>query len=97
MTGPQKGGRRYNQHNRQPRRGRKGKIMGYYDYRELRAAALASNATQADIDALGEWVHQYGQRYWNGEYFDANNGLRVYPVYRETEPDEYELTGYEIR
>ena len=71
--------------------------MGYYDYRELRAAALSSDATQADIDALGEWFHQYGQRYWNGEYFDANDGLRVYPVYQEMEPDEYELTGYEMR
>ena len=70
--------------------------MGYYDYRELRAAALASDATQSDIDALGEWFHQYGQRYWNGEYFDAN-GLRVYPVYQEMEPDEYELTGYEMK
>ena len=70
--------------------------MNYYNYQEIRAAATAPNAAQADIDALGEWFQANGQQYWNGEYFDAD-GLRVYPVYRETEPDEYELTGYEIR
>lgn len=77
--------------------GGKGKTMGCYDYEELRAAALASDATQADIDALGEWFQQHGMAHWNGEYFDADDGLRVYPVYRETAPDEYELTGYEIK
>ena len=71
--------------------------MSYYDYDELRSAATAPNATQADIDALGEWFQVHGQRYWNGEYFDADGGVRVYPVYQEIAQDEYELTGYELR
>ena len=67
-----------------------------YTYDELRAAATAENATQADIDCLGEWFEAYGQSYWNGEYYEAD-GVSLYPVYKETDPDEFELIGYEIR
>lgn len=67
-----------------------------YNYAEIRAAAIAANATQADIDRLGEWFEAYGQSYWNGEYYEAD-GVSLYPVYKETEPDEFELIGYEIR
>ena len=66
-------------------------MTNYYDYEELRAKAL--NGKQEDIDALGEWLEQHGEKYWNGEYYDAD-GLRVYPVYNELDEDEYELTGY---
>ena len=70
--------------------------MGYYDYERLRAAAAAPGASQADVDALGSWFADYGTDYWNGEYYDAE-GLRVYPVYAETEPGEFELKKYDIR
>lgn len=71
--------------------------MGYYDYEDLRATATAPNATQADIDALGAWFQAHGQRYWNGAYYDADDGIRVFPVYQKVGPDDYEITGYEIR
>ena len=70
--------------------------MGYYDYEELRAAAIAPGAAQEQINALGEWFAQHGDRYWNGESYDAD-GYRLVPIYEETEPDEYELAGYELR
>ena len=45
---------------------------------------------------MGEWFDHYGNDYWNGEYYDADD-LRIYPVYKEVEEDEYELIGYEAR
>ena len=71
--------------------------MGYYDYKELRAAATAPGATQADVDALGEWFSRYGAIYWNGESYDMDDGKRIFPEYSETAPDEWEITGYSIR
>lgn len=71
------------------------KYISAYNYEELRAAALAPNATQDDIDALGEWFSRYGSTYWNGEYYDAD-GVCVRPVYKKIDEDDYELTGYEI-
>jgi hypothetical protein len=73
-------------------------MASYYEYEELRAAAAAPGANQADIDALGEWFNQHGSMYWNGEYYDADDGLRLYPVYKwDEELDQGELLRYEIR
>lgn len=72
--------------------------MTRYDYEMLRSAAIAYEATQDDINALGEWFTQFGKTYWNGEYYDAD-GLRLFPVYKasgETE-DCFEIAGYEFR
>lgn len=69
-----------------------------YAYDTLRAAAIAPGATQEDINALGDWFDQYGTGYWNGKYYDADYGLRVYPVYDwDEENDVGILKGYEIR
>lgn len=69
----------------------------YYDYEELKAAVMANQNDDAAVNALGEWFSLYGEDYWNGEYYDADD-FRVYPVYRETEIEgEYELMGYEVR
>jgi len=71
--------------------------MSRYDYKELRAAAIAAEATQDDVNALGEWFSEYGADDWNGEYYDAD-GLRLFPQY--SAPDEYgdcEILGYEFR
>ena len=38
--------------------------MSRYDYEELKNKALAQNATQEDINTLGEWFEQYGGNYW---------------------------------
>lgn len=69
-----------------------------YSYKDLRAAAMGSSATQEDIDLLGEWFTTFGNDYWNGEYFDADDGVQVWPVYGEPNEDgDFELIRYEIR
>ena len=74
--------------------------MTIYDYQELKEKALSVNATQEDIDNLGDWFERYGDRYWNGEYFTVDNN-RLYPIYKRVDDDEleeqYEIVGYEIR
>ncbi len=67
-----------------------------YDYNELKNNALNPNATQDDINALGEWFEQYGDEFWNGEYFEIDSEHRLYPQYREIDEDEFEICGYEI-
>ena len=69
--------------------------VNYYNYKELRAAALAGDA-QA-INDLGKWFEDYGTDYWNGEYFDCDEGYRLFPIYEERGEDEYETVGYEFR
>ena len=80
------------------------KSITVYDYKRLRARAVARNAKQGDINNLGEWFERFGWKYWNGSFFDCDNGARLYPVYEPIgEPDEagdyddYELVRYEIR
>lgn len=69
----------------------------YYDYAELREKALSPNATQKDLEALADWLMQHDSSAWNGEYYDIDDGKRLFPIYTETEPDEWTVTGYEIR
>lgn len=74
--------------------------MNRYDYEELKEKVLSAEATQEDINNLGEWFEQYGDRYWNGEYYSVDNN-RLYPMYRRIDDDEleeqYEIVGYEIK
>lgn len=69
--------------------------MMRYSYQELKAKAIARNARQADVNALGDWLQEYGIDCWNGEYFNVE-GRRLYPIYEETS-DEFEITGYEFK
>jgi hypothetical protein len=69
---------------------------GEYDYSELRAAAFAPNATKDDILTLYRWFELYGDMFWNGEYYDADNGIRLYPVYEENS-DDFDVVDVEIR
>lgn len=71
-------------------------MVSYYEYEELRKKAL-NNGTQEDIDNLGEWFSKYGTIYWNGEYYNLDDGFKLYPVYKEKSDDEFELVGYEIK
>ena len=65
-----------------------------YNYEELKNAALAPDATQEDINALGEWFERYGDRYWNGEYFSVE-GERLYRIWDwDEELDQGEVVGY---
>lgn len=71
--------------------------MKMYDYEVLKNKATDFNATQEDINALGEWFENYGMDFWNGEYFDADDGKRLFPIYKEAAEDEYVLIGYEFK
>lgn len=68
-----------------------------YDYEDIRAKAIRSEATEQDVNALGKWMEQYGDSCWNGEFWDIDDGMRLFPVVVETAPGEYETKGYEIR
>lgn len=67
----------------------------YYAYQELREKAFGADATQEDINALGEWFEQHGMRYWNGESYDVGQGYNLYPIYRwDTDLDQGEIIGF---
>lgn len=68
--------------------------MMQYDYKELCEKALAFNATQEDINALGKWFSRYGMSYWNGECFHVDADHDLYPIYKEVGYDEYDIIGY---
>ena len=53
----------------------------YYNYKELFEKATATGATRADRLALFDWFDQYSIDYWNGEYYQMDDGLRLYPIY----------------
>ena len=68
--------------------------MGYYDYTELLEQASAPNASQEAVDSLGRWFEDYGQLYWNGECYYADDGKKLWPVYKKVDEDDYESVGY---
>lgn len=74
----------------------------YYTYAELRKKALAADATAQDRLALYTWMEDKCMRCWNGECFDIDEGLNLYPVYDITydedgEIEEVRLVDAEIR
>lgn len=72
-------------------------MASQYDYKELREKAVSNNATQEDINALGEWFEQNGySHYWNGECFDAE-GYYLYPIHKQISEEQFEIVGYELR
>lgn len=68
-----------------------------YDYKELRAKAISSDSTKEDRLALYDWCCNYMNSGWNGEFWDIDDGLGLYPVYQEIEDDVFELIDAEIR
>ena len=62
-----------------------------YNYDELRAAAISETATKEDRLALFNWFEQNDMGDWNGEYFDMDDGLRLYPVHEFTYDDDGEI------
>lgn len=67
----------------------------YYDYNELKTRAI--NGDKNAVNELGEWFRNYGDMYWNGEYYDADDGFRLYPIYEKADEDEFELRGYGVK
>ena len=75
--------------------------MTKYDYAELLARAIAPDATDDDLFALGSWMQVYGMDYWNGECWDISDpdkptGSRLLVPIR-TDDDDEDYSRYEIR
>ena len=72
--------------------------VGRYSYQELRDRAFSTNATQEDINALGEWFERFSEgRYWNGETHDIDGTHQLRPIQAyDEDSDCWEITGYEI-
>ena len=70
-----------------------------YEYKELREKALSENATKEERLNLLEWFEKCGdeRKGWNGESWDIDEGLRLYPIYKEVEEDYFEVVDAEIR
>ena len=67
-----------------------------YNYKALRAAAMAPGATQDDVNALGEWCQTYLSGSWNGEEYDIDDGHSIRPIFRQVLEDGWELDHWEI-
>ena len=66
-----------------------------FEYDDL-IAAVKKNPTQENIDNLGDWFHQYGDCYWNGEFYNADD-LELWPVEDyDYELDQGEIIGYRL-
>lgn len=52
-----------------------------YAFDELLKAAISADATQDDLDRLGQWYEAYGWRYWRDE--------GAYDASRDDEPSGY--------
>ena len=70
--------------------------MTRYDYAELRKAAV-ENPTFENLEVLADWLRNYDMNSWDGECFDIDDGLRLYPVYGdEDEGGCFPILGYKI-
>lgn len=68
-----------------------------YAYAELREKALAPTATKEDRLNLLDWFDRYDIADWNGEYYDLDDGLRLFPICEETEDGDFVVVDAEIR
>lgn len=69
-------------------------MSNYYDYKELREQAI-NNPTDENLDSLGSWCEQFGDDSWNGEYFDLEDGHKLYRIEKQAE-DANEIIGYSL-
>ena len=65
-------------------------------YQELRTRAISRDTDAEKRLDFFYWMEQNDTADWNGEYFEIDNGLRMYPVYK-TRDDEFELIDVEIK
>lgn len=68
-----------------------------YEYNELRKKAIAPSSTKEERLALYHWMENYAMTEWNGEYFDIDEGYRLYPVWAEDEEGELDIVDAEVR
>ena len=66
---------------------------------EIVKKALQTGA-EKDIEQLAMWCE--ANLSYNGEFYDVSlpdeptGTRRLYPIYKEVEPDEFELTGWRL-
>ena len=67
-----------------------------YDYQELRAKAI-NNPTFENLEALADWLRNYDMNSWNGEFWDIDDGQRLYPIYGDEDEDgDFPIVNYKI-
>lgn len=71
-------------------------LISYYSFEQLKNKALENNATQNDLSQLGEWFTNYGNQFWNGEYYDINSVCGLQPHYIVDENDECYIDEWRI-
>ena len=70
--------------------------MTRYDYEELRAKAI-NNPTFENLEALADWLRNYDMNSWNGEFWDIDDGQRLYPIYGDEDEDgDFPIVNYKI-
>ena len=70
--------------------------MTRYDYQELREKAI-NNPTFDNLKNLADWLSNYDTNSWNGEFWDIDDGQRLYHVYGdEDENGCFPIVNYEI-
>lgn len=70
--------------------------MTYYDYKELEIKAL-ENPTKENLANLWKWFEQWGTSYWNGECYQVNQHYGLYPVFKITIDDDFEIVDYLLK
>ena len=70
----------------------------YYNYKEIRAAALKPDATFKEKERLARWFDNTGTG-WNGEEYQIDADYRMRPVYEPDpeDPDDFIIVDYEIK
>lgn len=67
----------------------------YYLYKELVTRALSAKGTREDIARLAEWYEKYGERYWNGEYYQIDGRYILRPIYKQN-GEAYKIAEWSI-
>lgn len=70
--------------------------MSNYDYAELREKAISPNSTTADRLNLFHWMEDHDIGDWNGECFDIDDGLSLYPVFKEVVDEDGDVLEIEV-
>ena len=70
--------------------------MDRYSYKELREAAI-KNPTFENCQALAEWLDRYDITAWNGECYDLDDGIRMFPIFWPDKDNPLRIDRYEVR
>lgn len=73
-------------------------LINDYKYKPVNPEQYAG--VDIRVYALADWFMAYGNKYWNGEYYDVKElNARLYPIY-STFPNDwggYDIVAWELR